>query len=648
MSKSNNLVEIAKVLIEIKEERALHGVPASIMSRYPEGSQGIDINEEKYIVLNTPETRETTESDGVQELKEKGLKYNPNFYLGTHESDEPDIIDDTHNKSKLINEAYTEVPFLPKDIYSQAEFNPEEGKAALRNIIDKQNLNSNDFDDYRVEKPLNQYGNVFDEIYRCRCVFNDISGNESVESLLIKAFKVSNRKDAEYSYKIISSENIKEQVEELENRVSEDTTGEMRSVYSKVSAAEYAEIEKHIREGIEQYYNENSKKFYRLTRVDIKAIYCLRLKKNPIVLHLLVDNAIVADLNTFYSMVAGDFNVFTCPNCNSLSSDAKTYDGIKIHVDHDYIDFEDGMLDLKHPIGCSNCMERCSRCGAWHFKFSEYANVIGKRFSPKNKRRFLKFYSNRDTRTETLCSCREHLSWVYDEMSMVKKNGREFFEKVVDRFLSGACKLVFINYATGEVIATYEDYINYLHEYLQLYLKKNPKILKKFTTAIESRERENGKKDRIHNFTDMFIVNEGNEFDGFSLETYIEQSILDFKNGLANEFNVSGELIKVTDQRNTEKCTCCGGLYYKEKNTGGELYYNPVKNLCCCCSEASAGGMKIWSRSDDGVTFYKPKNKDVAVRTFQSVSGEEYYDKWLSEAHRKIVDKLKTVRVKEG
>lgn len=648
MSKNNNLVEIAKVLIEMKEERALHGVPASIMARYPEGSQGIDINEEKYIVLNSPETQEAGESDNVHELREKGLKYNPNFYLGTYESDEPDIIDDTHNKSKLINEAYTEVPFLPKDIYSQAEFNPEEGKAALRSIIDRQHLNINDFDDYRVEKPLYQSGNVYDEIYRCRCVFNDISGNESVESLLIKAFKVSNQKDAEYSYKIISSENIKEQVEELENRVADDTTGEMRSVYSKVSAAEYADIEKHIREGIEQYYLENSKKFYRLTRVDIKAIYCLRLKKNPIVLNLLVDNSIVATLNTFYSMVAGDFNVFTCPNCNALSSEANSYDGIKIHVDHDYTDMDEDMLGAKHPIGCSDCMERCSRCGGWHFKFSEYTNIISKGFNPIDKRRFLKYYSNKDFRTEALCSCRENLSWIYDEMSLVKKNGKEFFEKVVDKFLSGACKLAFINYSTGEVIANYDDYIDYVHDYLQVYLKKNTKIYKKFISAIENQESSNVKKDRVHNFTDMYIVNEANEFDGFFLETYIEQSILDFKKGLADAFNVSVDLIKATDVRNTEKCSCCGGLYYKDKNTKGEAYYNSVKNLCCCCSEASANNLKFWSRTDDGVTFYKPKKKDVAIRTFQSMNGEEYYDKWLKESLLKIVEKLKTVKVKEG
>jgi hypothetical protein len=347
-------------------------------------------------------------------------------------------------------------------------------------------------------------------------------------------------------------------------------------------------------------------------------------------------------------MVAGDFNVFACPNCNTLSSDSNTYDGMKIHVDHDFTDIDEEMLRVKHPIGCSCCMEKCSRCGAWHFRFSEYTNIISKGFNPINSRRFLKFYSNKDVRTETLCSCREHLSWVYDEMSLIKKNGKEFYEKVVDKFLSGTCKLVFINYSTGEVIANYDDYINYLHEYLLVYLKKNSKIYKKFITATNEKNISKNLKDRLHNFTDMYIVNENNEFDGFFLESYIEQSILDFKKGLADCFNVPVNLIKVTDQKNTVKCPCCGGLYYKDKNKSGEQYYNPVKNLCCCCSEANTNNLRIWNRVDDGVTFYKPKNKEIAIRTFQSAKGEELYNEWLMGSLTKMVTKLKSIRAKEG
>ena len=65
IEKYNNLVKIAKILIEIKEERDLHGVPTSVMARYPEGSQGIVINEDRFIVINAQETTEIKETDQI-------------------------------------------------------------------------------------------------------------------------------------------------------------------------------------------------------------------------------------------------------------------------------------------------------------------------------------------------------------------------------------------------------------------------------------------------------------------------------------------------------------------------------------------------------------------------------------------------------
>jgi len=641
MSKNiNNLVRIAKILKELKEERELVGIPEAVMSRYPEGSEGIVINEDKFIVLNTLDTSEVKETDRIHELKDANLKYNVNFFLSTRETDEPDIIDESHNKSKLINEAYTEVSFLPKDIYSQAQFNSEEAKAAIRGIIDRSSFGPHDFDDYRVESNLYSSGNVFDEIYRCRCVFHDISGNESVESLLIKAFKVSNQKGAEYSYRIINSEDIKEQVEQLEQKVSSDKSGEMYTVFARISNEEYAEIERHIKEGISKYYEENSKKYYRLTRVDIKAIYCLRLKKTPIVLNLLVDNSIIASLPTFYSMVAGEFNVFTCPNCNTLSSDS--YDGIKIHVDHDFVDMDEDMLGVKRAIGCSHCMERCKRCGAWHFKLKDYNQILGKNFNPITKRRFLRNYADTDVRAETLCSCKEYLTWVYDEMSLVTKGGKTYYERIVDKFLSGGCKLAFVNYLTGEVIAQYDDFVNYLHEYLLIYLKKNGKIHKKSTELKLKDSSQNEKRVRIHNFADIYIENQNNEFSDFKLEQYVEQAILDYKKSLADALNLVPSNIKITTLALTETCSCCGGSYFTGKNSEGESYFSSVKNSCRCCDEATSNGYRIWSRVDDGVTFYRPKGQDKAIRTYQSESGEQIYEEWLKGALLGAIDRIKT------
>ena len=644
MSKTNNLVKIAQILIEMKEERDLHGVPASVMSRYPDGSCGIVINEDKYIVLNSFGVSD--EPEKVNELKDRSLKYNANFYLGTHETDEPDIIDDAHNKSKLINEAYTEVSFLQKDIYSQAPFDRVEGRNALRSVIDPIEFGPNDFDDYKVDSPTYSGSDVYDKIYRCRCIFNDISGNESVESLLIKAYRVSNKKGSEYSYNVIGSDNVKEQVEELENKVVADTTGEMRSCFSKISEAEYEDVKKNIRAGIEKYYEENSKKFYRLIRVDIKAIYCIRLKKNPMVVHLLVDGSMIAEFPTYYSMVSGGFNVFTCPNCDTLSSETRSYDGIKIHVDHDFIDTEDErMIGTKRPIGCTDCMEKCSKCGAWHFKLNQFNSVISKGFLPVSSRRFLKNYSGRDVDPSSLCSCKEYLSWVYDEMSEVNRNGQTYYEKIVDKFLNGACKLVFINYPTGEVVADYGDFINYLYEYLSIYLKKKPSAYKVFKALGTGRTNEEGRKERIHNFIDAYLTDKEGAFNDVPVENYVRQAFSDYKKSLADALNVRDVDIKATSSVAVAVCECCGGRYFNGGTSHGEIYFNTIKNQCCCCAEATSHDYRIWTRADDGVTFYKRKSSDVVIRTYLSNRGELLFDQWLVSAKRGIVNKL---RIKDG
>ena len=89
-----------KILIELKEERELNDIPVSVVSRYPEGSQGIVINEDKFMVLNSQDSNVVSTSDNFNTIKDLDLKYNPNFYLSTYESDEPDIIDEAHNKKQ--------------------------------------------------------------------------------------------------------------------------------------------------------------------------------------------------------------------------------------------------------------------------------------------------------------------------------------------------------------------------------------------------------------------------------------------------------------------------------------------------------------------------------------------------------------------
>ena len=132
------------------------------------------------------------------------------------------------------------------------------------------------------------------------------------------------------------------------------------------------------------------------------------------------------------------------------------------------------------PIGCTECMEKCSRCGRWHFKLSDYSKVLSKGYNPINSRKFLKNYAKTDLNSENYCSCKEYLTWIYDDMTMVNKNGKVYFEDIIDKFLSGSCKATFINYLTGELIASYKDYILYLNEYLITYLKNETNLFYMF------------------------------------------------------------------------------------------------------------------------------------------------------------------------
>ena len=100
MSKNNNLLDIADLLIKIKAERELHenDIPPSITARYSKNNiRGIYIDGDKYIVVNSDEAAASTQKEEVNELKDKGTKYNLDFYLSTHDFDEPNVIDEEHN-----------------------------------------------------------------------------------------------------------------------------------------------------------------------------------------------------------------------------------------------------------------------------------------------------------------------------------------------------------------------------------------------------------------------------------------------------------------------------------------------------------------------------------------------------------------------
>ncbi|MDX9692304.1 MAG: hypothetical protein RBT45_07590, partial [Acholeplasmataceae bacterium] len=339
MNKKNNLVEIAEILVKLKEERLLNDIPEN----YPKGSVGIIINGDKFVVDNSVKSENISAKTDQNTFKDDSLKYNPNFYLSTYDSGEPEIIDEFHNKGRLINEAYTEISFLPKDIISQAKLDKKMGKEALKIIMpDENQISLMDFDYYDIEQPVYSLSTgsgiqtEYDEIFRCRCNLTDITGNEMVENFLIVAHKVSQKANSEYSYEVkTDSENIKKLVENIEKK-AEDKNGDLRFQFPPMTNDEYERISSRVEAGIKKYFKDNRDKNYRITSVDIKAIYCLRLNKIPITVLLKKDDATIAKIDTYYSMVWSDLNVYTCPHCKSTSNQMVNNEPMKIHVCHDF------------------------------------------------------------------------------------------------------------------------------------------------------------------------------------------------------------------------------------------------------------------------------------------------------------------------
>lgn len=655
----NNLVKISNILKELKSERIVEDERKIISSKYPSGSEAIRLDEEEYIVINNLENEETiTKNENYGTLKERDLKYNPSFYLSTVKNNEPDIIDWNRNKGKLINEAYKEVSFLPKDIISTTPFDSFQARKSVRSVIDTKKYSSNDFDDFAVTKSQYYKGDEYDEIYRVRCVFNDITGNETLESLIIKAYRTSNIPGKEYSYEILNNDYMKNDLENLEKKIEEGTKitensgSRIQAVYSKISKDEYDKITKNIENGIKKYYQERRNVYFRLIRVDIKAIYALRMKKIPIDVKLLLDNSPIAQMSTYYSMVDNEFNVFSCPHCQKLSNLALVGEKFSIHVDQDYRNMEDAMFGLDMPIGCNNCMENCSKCGRWHFSLGDFEKVIGSGYQPMSTRKFLKNYADNIYNVSDLCSCKEYLNWIYDDMSLVQRN--QNIEpsklKIIDNFLFEGSKLVFINYLTGEELANNKDFSEYIYNNFIKYLSpiKAEMIFKGKKKNPSNDEIILMKTEKIRNIIDLYINDEvffnNNGLGHIKLNELIMQIIKSYKTKLSDHLNINMNNIRCTSINSLSKCESCKHKFYNTNNFDGEVYYNSSKKLCHCCDEAIEKELRVWDRKEDGLTFFRTKNSKDTFTIYHGISGDENYDKWLKKTKEKIlksVSKLK-------
>jgi hypothetical protein len=239
------------------------------------------------------------------------------------------------------------------------------------------------------------------------------------------------------------------------------------------------------------------------------------------------------------------------------------------------------------------------------------------------------------------CQCKEHLTWIYDEMSYKKKEGQEQYTKIIDKMLTKRAKLSIINYLTGEVIASYEDLLLFMDKRLKHYFKRDPKILELYgsTEVVDYNKIIDKMEDFISEYLSINMNETHETFKESKIENFIRQTILDYKNELSKALNIPRELIKITSLNETSICKSCKMEFYKNENYESEFYYNNVKEVCHCCDEAINNNYVNWLRVEDGVMFYKPSNSTETIRIIESDRGDERFQVYLARKKSEILNK---------
>ena len=315
---------------------------------------------------------------------------------------------------------------------------------------------------------------------------------------------------------------------------------------------------------------------------------------------------------------------------------------MKIHVCHDFSTVDEGVTGGYKPIGCNRCMEYCERCGAWHYKMSEFTNVESK-YKVLSSRQFLRQFIKKKVKSDDFCQCKEYLSWVYDEMTPILQNDQIYYDNTIDKFLSGSCKLVFVNGLTGEQLATYKDYVKFLYKFLEFVLPSHKSVNTLFKHDAPVEKDYDSIKEHIHNFVNQYKSYNKEEllsspFGYFQLEDFVKESIGLFKNGLQKSFNYTEDVIKMTRSDRMKLCdTCHGNYFYIDNNKYNLIQYHNGINECSTCNDAKLMNYRYWVRVADNVNFYK-SSKNIVKRTVQTLKGEYTYEAWLSDSISKQIN----------
>ena len=303
-----------------------------------------------------------------------------------------------------------------------------------------------------------------------------------------------------------------------------------------------------------------------IQKITVKSIFEISMTFLNIHLLLSESKERMGVYNTVYLASEGNefeplnTNIHSCNACGHELVDLKDVSQIsRLHVNMDAYDeslSSDGKL--MYAVGCEDCLIQCPDCGGWHFN---YEKLIGTRVYEKAKlvpgREFIRGLRIVEG---NYCACREGIEWVYDE-----KSGTETEHDIIP-----INKMVFINYA-NEQIATHAEYSDFYN--------KERKGIKLKDALAES--------------------------------AFVKRVLIKFKNHLAAEYDIDVKDIKITTLEKCQRCSLCGGVYYRGYN---QMNYDDYR--CNVCDEVITEKRSMITRSDGMIFMHRMVKKRHVISKY--------------------------------
>lgn len=490
-------------------------------------AESIRIGDMDYIVINQAYKR--------QEYADVPDSISPLFFNSIKNSY---AIIDSETSSTLIDEVYSRITYMQR--VCKVETLPE-----AEEII-------NSFEDLLGEGVTATSALVRD---------NDAANNTAniFQCQLIKDTGVSAAPDV-YSFMLKNGE-IKEIADNVMQQIRH--TGEVNlmrdteMLKTNEAAIQQAVFDKYINADID------------IQSISVKSIFEISMTFAEIQLRLTDEEKRLGYYDSVYMASEGNefetlnANIHVCNSCGHEIVDVK--DSSKIHKLHVNMDaYYDDTVDPDKPVyavGCEGCLQRCEKCGGWHFNYSKLDPTIYAKVRFARGREFIRGLRAVEA---NYCTCREGIEWVYDDES-----GTETEHDVID-----IKKMAFINYA-NEKLDTYEG----------------------FNKFYEKAKKEREKK---------------GELDAIEECKFAKSMIAKYKAELAKRFEIDTRDIKITSIDRCSTCSVCGGEYYcGNLSSGFEYDYR-----CNVCDELIAEKRSIVTRSD-GMIFMRAKSSNgYAVRKY--------------------------------